>query len=199
MKKNIIIASIFLTITIIVGYFITSYQWVTFLFETPSGNAELFNNGEKIKNIKNDTPLLLKNDTYTIRAVDSKYSKDDIEVSTTNNSRNIPIDFTYSSVYLEELLTPKELSAIQAALVSKYAQKLDGFTLNTGYLLGQGEWYVTTITKKVRDESEIPDIYRVVLKKEKGGWTIITTPSLVLSIPLNKTIPLSIIRTANDL
>ena len=113
----------------------------------------------------------------------------------------------YTAGYIEiqdeaeesELDVNSYLAELHGVIKNELGEKLDGYEIATGKLLGDGDWYVTTIRKPLKSQwSLATDVYRVILKND-GGWKMMAGPNLVFAYMDYPEIPKEVIASANNL
>jgi hypothetical protein len=89
---------------------------------------------------------------------------------------NKHIDISYTQDYLNRLV-PNANAEVIPLIQNQYSQVSNLYTINSGKLYGEGDWYGTTLTYK----GPIPDnrdSLRIVAHKENGVWKL-ATPVLI--------------------
>ena len=97
------------------------------------------------------------------------------------------IDISYSQDYLKKLL-PGVNADVTALIIQKYSQISQLYTIDSGQLYGEGDWYGTNLTYK----GSIPDnrdSLRIVAHKESGAWKLVTTALITVSAITYPSIP----------
>ncbi len=90
-----------------------------------------------------------------------------------------------------------ELPTILSVMTAAYPKIATDYTVNTGQLFDEGQWFGTTLTYRGSD-SDNRDTLRVLLQKKNGVWTLRTTPPrLILSAKEFPDVPKSILQTIN--
>lgn len=90
-----------------------------------------------------------------------------------------------------------ELPTIMSVMTAAYPKITTDYTVNTGQLFDEGQWFGTTLTYRGTD-SDNRDTLRVLLQKKNGVWVLRTTPPrLILSAKEFPDVPKSILKTIN--
>lgn len=152
--------------------------------------------GIKQGTVKGSGELNLQQGDYYILPQGKKYDPTEIPFSVNDKDITVKVSPGYSLEYLAAELT-KELPAIKAAITAKYPIATSNFRLNDGKLYEDGTWYGTTLTQYAQP-GQNGDVYRTVLHKVNGSWQFAAAPELVLSTPLHKDIPESILSDLNS-
>ncbi len=107
----------------------------------------------------------------------------------------------YSDLKLSNMLD-SELPAIQQAIRSSVSGFSDEYKLGRGRLYDLGQWYGTIIYPNLSAEQlrvQYVDVFRLVMKKEGGKWTLATNPPrLVLGQPNYPNIPFEVLNNTNN-
>lgn len=103
--------------------------------------------------------------------------------------------FSYTDEKLAAMLVGEQ-TAINKAIVDRYPEQMKNYEIKNGRLYNQGEWFGATLYSK--DRENLDDL-KIILKKDKGQWTVATTPpDIVLSQPVYKNIPFNILSQVNN-
>lgn len=151
--------------------------------------------GIKQGTVKGSSELTLQQGDYYILPQGKKYDPTEIPFSVNDKDITVKANPGYSLEYLAAELV-KELPAIKTAITAKYPIATSNFQLNDGKLYEDGTWYGTTLVQYA-GAGQNGDVYRTVLHKVNGTWQFAATPELVLSAPLHKDIPQSILTDLN--
>ena len=152
--------------------------------------------GIKQGSVKGRGELNLQQGDYYILPQGKKYDPTEIPFSVNDKDVTIKVNPGYSLEYLAAELV-KELPAIKATITAKYPMATSNFQLNDGKLYQDGTWYGTTLAQYAQP-GQNGDVYRTVLHKVNGTWQFAAAPELVLSAPLHKDIPESILSDLNS-
>lgn len=130
---------------------------------------------------------------------ESKY----VEVNLNEKRQVVSLSPGYSSGYLEGLLAD-ESGSINAAIMKKYPEAGVRYTIQSGKLFGNGDWYGTTLvykTENLRPQDLFKvDSLRIILKKEGGAWVVKTDPpDISLSKYTYPAIPEDILSEVNSM
>jgi hypothetical protein len=176
-----------------------SFREVTITFTKTNTPAILYRveNAKQSEQVKltGSTTLRLQNGNYQLVSQNDLYDTSPVSFTVKDKALQIIYDPSFSTAQLDKLLEAEKVS-IANTLKTAYGQTLDTFTQSYGRLYKEGQWYATTLVKKV-SRSEDPDLYRVILKKEGATWVIAAKPSLSISIKDHPDIPQEIIRAIN--
>lgn len=199
-RRTIIILAIALVALIaavsIVVYFL-SFRTVTFdiVPENIAITVRDQDNQEK-GSLSADGSLRLQNGTYAAVPTGEIFATTPIEFSVNSQNITVTIDPDYSVAHLEEL-RKAEQAAITKVIRDTYASVIGNFTIPSGTLYKKGEWYGGLLIQNPLGGGQLGDVYRVVLKKENNIWTVVATPSIVLSTEDHPNIPYDILTTIN--
>lgn len=133
---------------------------------------------------------------YTVSSKDGAYQPfvKAVTVDTKPVSLAIP-SLAYTDKKLDELLVVEEPS-IKAVIQAKYPAQLSVYSVGNGKLYKNGQWYGA---KLVPNDPNTYDTLRIILKKDRGTWHIMTTPpEIVISQPIYPNIPLDILTDLNN-
>jgi hypothetical protein len=153
---------------------------------------------QTIKSLNTSTTLSLQAGDYCAVITDTKYDVSPVCISLSSSDASISLNPHYSDSYLASQLTSELKSQLHLIISQKYSAIINGYTLGNGQLLGDGEWYATTLTTKVAPNDR-GDYYRVLLKKDGNTWQIIAFPQLALSRFDYPNVPVEILSDANRL
>lgn len=145
--------------------------------------------------IEKTATLRLPNGTYSIVPQGSIYDATAIPFAVSGASTSVDVDPSLSTSQLTAILD-QEVTAINTVLQARYGNILSSFDQTRGKLYREGQWYATTLAKKV-SRSEEPDLYRLIMKKNASKWELVVPPSLSISIKDYPDIPEQIIRDIN--
>ena len=109
----------------------------------------------------------------------------------------VTIDPDYSRQYLEEKLE-NERGDIVRTIEGELGEKLTGYTVAEGELLGRANWFVSIIYENIVDTRQQPDAYKVLLEKQDSDWRLVAGPEIVLTIHDYPELPLNILTRANE-
>lgn len=115
-------------------------------------------------------------------------------------------DGNYGAGYLEPIGAEESegdislvLDDLHSVIKERYGDKLDGYEIAEGKLLRDGGWYVTTISKPLKDRWSLAnDVFKVILHHDEQ-WEIVGEPSLYFEYAIYPDIPKEIIVSANNL
>lgn len=113
------------------------------------------------------------------------------------NDNAVVVNPNYSRQYLQELLE-SERTEIIATIEGRLDDLLNGYTINKGELMRQGDWYTTVLYKTIDDPRQEPDTYRILLEKQNDSWTLVSGPKIILTVHDYPTIPVDILTEANE-
>lgn len=140
--------------------------------------------------------IRLTNGSFVIIPQGEAYDSAPISFTVNGDSVSIEVDPAFSKARLDALLD-EEIGAINNVLQAKYSAVLTKFNQTRGNLYREGQWYATTLARKV-SSSEETDLYRLIMKKEGAEWKLVVAPSLSISIKDHPDIPQHIIRDINS-
>lgn len=153
---------------------------------------KISHSGEEIKLPKGD---------YTLHYDAAKnYESLFVKIHLTRNHQVINLSPSYSDEYLDKMLSG-ELENIDGAILQRYPQAQQLYTIQRGKLYGQGNWYGTTLTYKgnaLGSSLFQTDTLRIILQKKDGQWNIETNPPyILLSRDEYPNVPEDILRSVN--
>lgn len=200
-KKRLVVASIILVLLIAGGVFL--YVFVTYhtvsIVNPNKISVSLYDAADKDKKsiIKTDlsTTVSLKNGEYCTVTSDTDYDTSPSCFSVNGKNTSVTINPNYSDTRLSTML-PSEANAIDTVINNKYAAIINQYTIGTGKLYAQGQWYGTTLTQNVTP-SERPDIYRLLLRKTNGEWSVVVYPQISVSKYDYPDVPYDILQDLN--
>lgn len=199
MNKRIVLllVSVIVVVAVIFGVReFLSYKDVAIVFKQPDIAIDIYAaNGSKITATASDTSIRLKEGSYYYTPTNERYAHDKVYFTITKNE-TVEINPSYSKEFLSALLT-QEQSTIKAILAASYSEVLPEYIISDEQLSHQGEWYSAKLIQRVSGGNE-PDVYRVILKKEKTNWEVVISPRLVIAISEFKQVPEYIIRQINQ-
>lgn len=201
-RKNLILLGL-LAIVVLIGigviFYFQSFKTITFDVkkEGLTVNIRSASGTTDYGTFTANTELRLQAGKYIAALKSEKYDNSDIAFEVKDEGLTVTIDPSLSESYLSQLLTP-ELSTINKVITDAYPQQMKNFTIKTGRLYKEGEWYGTVLVQKTQSRADDPDIYRIVLRKENGKWSIKAKPALVLSAKTYPEIPFEILSAVNQ-
>jgi len=203
MNKKRIIFAIVVALVFIAGLIILSivlsYHKIT-ISDPNSVSVSLYNSADKdkktISTISSSTTLSLKDGEYCSVTSDNAYDTAPSCFTVQGKEVSVTINPNYSESRLTALL-PSEISAINNVITTKYAGIIKQYTVGSGKLYGQGQWYGTTLAQIV-GPSDRPDIYRVLLQKSNDAWKIVAYPQISLSKYDYPQVPYNILKDINE-
>jgi hypothetical protein len=156
------------------------------------------NNQKSFTTVSDSVKIPLQNGDYCAAPNDTKYNQTPICFTVSGKDIVVDVEPNYSATYLSSQLT-NQLATINSVITTTYSDIIDGFTLTTGALYGHGEWYGGTLTQKTESASDQGDVYRVLLKKVSGTWTVVAYPQIVLSKYTYPDVPYAVLDAVNRL
>jgi hypothetical protein len=137
----------------------------------------------------------LKSGEYILAPSGDNISDEPINITVSDDMKySIPV--IYSEEYLV-WLAQAEGPLAEKALLEKYPIIKDENITVSGRLVGDGTWYIASLSKD--SPSLITyDNYCVILHKTEGKWVVATTPAVVIRYDSYKDIPREIINIANQ-
>lgn len=197
-KRIIVITLLFIILVIgIVGlFYLASFKSVFFNISKNDTGITIYHENEEIKTIQESQSIRLKKGTYTVRTTNSKYDNSEISVTIKGSTTQINIVPMLSQAYQNEIIK-KEIKSINKVISIAYPKTLKNFTIDTGRIYDEEQWYATTLTHKSPNPSELGDTYKVVLKKINNEWVLQTKPSLYLNKYDYPDIPFEILSNIN--
>lgn len=184
----------------VVSYLLSFHTVTLSVSGAPSARLYKLQNKKEeqvMQSINSATTLRLQNGTYCAKPTAENYQDTPVCFTVENKDLAASLDFSFTQLYLDELLKDQQAS-INKLIKDTYKEVIDGFVLKDGMLLGQGDWYGTTLTKKVA-RGDQGDVYRVLLKKSGDAWSIVTYPQIVLSKFNYPDVPYSVLDTTNKI
>ena len=180
--------------------YLSSSRNITFDIQQPNVTVEIY------KGTDTEKPIKTVGSTTVVSLRDGEYyyvvSGDHYEETTVNllvdRDLSVAINPNYSREYLASLLEPQE-KAIHNIISTTYADIINQYDIHPGELFDRGQWYGTVITKKVADERQITDLYRIILLKESDTWRILEQPEIVVTTTNQPAVPIDILRLVNKL
>ena len=195
-------AALIIIITgIAIAFYYQSLKIVTFDLKRDDLQVALYriNDGKttktKVSDISTSGKQQLTKGNYSLVVGNAKYDTSPIDFNIDNKDISVTVDPNYSNDELSKILS-KEIGTIEALIKNSYPSAINGFTLSSGNLYKEGQWYGTTLVQKV-SRSEDGDVYRTILKNENGTWKIIAKPALILSAKEYPDIPIDILHSVN--
>jgi hypothetical protein len=199
----VIIASIVVVAIAIMVYAIitevSSYHNVSINFNSNISQVNISKHGEThdddsilLKTLAQSGTIRLKSGNYILTPSGDNISGESVEIIVSDD-----MDYTVAVAYSDEYLlklAETEGPLAESALVEKYPKIIGQYTIDSGRLVGDGTWYITSL----HQNTYLYDNYSVILAKTDGKWIVVTTPTI--SIPYNsyKDIPKEIINLANQ-
>lgn len=200
-KNRIILAFIigtFIIVSISVVRHITSFRTLSIALSSEVDVVVTDKDSRQVGSLSDSGTLSLQDGIYSITPVGDKVDTTKTSVTIDGDDVSVTIAPDYSVAYLQtELDSQKDI--IQKTMEDVYGSRLDSFLLNGGMLIKKGEWYITTLTKKVQFADMSSDVYRIILYRKDGTWSVVTPPSIVLNYDTYPTIPREVIDAANEL
>lgn len=180
---------------------LSSYHAVAFTISQPGLKVQVFRQlddkkTEQVAEFTSTTELTLENGSYRYIAT-GEHIASTVNNFEVNGRQAINVKPDFDKTYLAELLAPEQ-EALTAAIARSDPRITVYYTINKGELLGQGEWYGTTLTDKKADPAQPSDFYRILMKKQDGKWALIGKPRLVLSAPDYPDVPKEILSRINQ-
>ena len=158
--------------------------------------SEDSNNDKNVGDATGSQVLSLQDGKYYAVAKGNDYDTSQISFEVSGKDTSVNVSPNYSSAKLSAMLT-SELPTINSVVSAKYDLESLGFTLDSGKLYENGDWYGATLVQKTGEHVN-GDVYRIVLHKQNGTWNVATTPQLILTIPDNPSIPEDILTDLNN-
>ena len=178
------------------GFYLQSFKTARFDLKKDNLKVVIYKDEEEVASITSDAEVRLQKGEYTYATEGKNFDNTPTSFIVGDTDPDISINPPYSSAYRNNVLS-KEFSAIRSALIEAYPIISTEFTINRGEIYDDGTWYGGTLLKKPADPRDPTDLYRAVLKKEKGGWVVKTKPALSLSAKEYPDIPFSILSSVN--
>lgn len=154
------------------GY-ILSFQDVTFRYDTKIGYIELIDKDNNKLYPKNNQPIQMIEGEYHIQNVGERIEPEYRKLTITNDTATIDTPFSYTEDYLDTLLK-KEQADAQAVLYEAYPSAKNTYRLRHEKLYERGNIYGAILVARTPGDNS--DTLRVVMKKQKGKWTLLSTP-----------------------
>jgi hypothetical protein len=213
-RKNIILFIIagIIAIALIAGGFaykyFTSFHTVTISIKNPEITVDVYQpeeginpedgtpNDKKISSVKGVQKLSLQAGNYYVVPQGEKFDTSQITFQVADKDISVNVNPGLSATYLS-LLLKQELPRINSVIIAKYPIATTNFALNNGKLYKDGTWYGTTLIQHATAGNN-GDVYRTILHKVNGVWQFAATPELVLTVPMHKDIPQSVLSDIND-
>lgn len=198
-KKPLIITAISLVAAftfIGLGFYLQSFKTAHFDLKKDNLKVIIYKNEEEVTTIDGDADVRLQKGDYTYATEGTNFDNTPTSFTVGDTDPDIVINPPYSSAFRNKELL-KEISSITQALTEAYPILTTNFTINRGEIYDDGTWYGATFLEKASDPREPTDLYRAVLKKERGVWVVKTKPAIVLSAKEYPDIPSSILSSVN--
>jgi len=106
----------------------------------------------------------------------------------------VDIKFNYSTKYLSDKLK-EEGTLINNAIISKYPDQMQYYSLKYGKLYKDGSWFAGKLIPSINPDKL--DVLQVVLHKENEEWKVVTVPDISLSKDVNPDVPGEILEELN--
>lgn len=155
-----------------------------------------------VKTLGSTGDLKLRVGDYIVYAAENdEYAELKAPFSVSSNNEVVNVSYIYSEKRLSTLLE-EQYEEIRLALRERYKKTIVSYDLAKGSLYGTGKWYYSTLRKKQTKEEErlsYSDIFRVVMKRDDTGWTVVAHPQLTISRVLYPDIPDELIDSVNNL
>jgi hypothetical protein len=205
MNRRALILLIILLGAVIVGigfiFYFQSFRTVHFDFKQSDLKITVYKKEgqsatSSIDTLTGSTDKRLQQGQYLFVPIGDTYNPAPVEFSVGPTDTTVEVNPSFSSTYRSSLLQV-ELPAIKQAIRARYPTVIDSFTISDGEIFKQGQWYGTTLIQNTASADEEGDVYRVVLKKEAGKWSVKTEPTLVLSAKVYPNIPKDILSSVN--
>lgn len=194
-KLIIVILFIFAVIGGIIAALALQQRQVTITTTTP---VELFSGERKVTTVNDSSTIALSDGEYCAVAIDNKYTKDKECFMVYKKDREVSLVVDLSK---EELSTQldTEIENIKGVITAQYRSIINQFTTCRGELLQDGSWYGGILRDKVASPADNSNYYYFIMHKNGSGWSITTTPSVVISkySPQVKDVPEKIINKVN--
>lgn len=141
-----------------------------------SGHDEDNHKGKTIaKSITSNKTLRLKKKSYIVISQPSDQFAEFKEiVDLSNGNKTVYIKAAFSDKKLQKDLA-SSANTVQQALIDKFPNLNNLYTISEGRLHEQGQWYTTLLVSKSKDMLN-NDTLRAVLKKNDNQWVVVTIP-----------------------
>ena len=193
-----VLAILGVLIITIVLFYITSLRTVAFNFVP--GDLEgitVYNRDEnEVGKLQENGSLRLQNGEYTYRPLGEMWSTDPVGF-TVDSDEEISVNPSYSDDHRYEILR-RENPAIVGVINNTFGDTMRDFTIETGTIYQQGDWYATLLSQDSLPGGQDGDIYRIVLHKVDGTWQIAAGPEIVLGAPVYPDVPYEILKDINS-
>lgn len=200
MKKYIIavVATIVASVAVVIALYVTDTHMVS--LNTKDGTFVVYQGDTAITSAAASHSLELREGEYCVRAAGDDYTDKRQCFTVYKEDVALDFDFDYSTARLESLLDDA-WSDIATTTTSAYHTIIDSYTICRGVLYKKGDWYAGIIREKIAVASDTGDYYRMVMKKDGDAWTIVASPSAVVSRHTDSTkdIPADVVDAANTL
>jgi hypothetical protein len=200
---RLLVAAIVLLLGLVVANNYTQTKTVTVrIEENAESTSSVVKNldGKEVEDVEYNKGFRLKKGSYYIETTGQDFEplRTDIVV---DKSLSLTLSPSYTSEKLSSLLSP-QLDSIQKTISDDIPEINTSYKINTGKLYITGQWYATTVQKKLTKEQERTtyiDVYRVVLGKNGGNWVVLTKPpEIILSAARYPDIPRDILVDINQ-
>ncbi|OGL37415.1 hypothetical protein A3E49_02925 [Candidatus Saccharibacteria bacterium RIFCSPHIGHO2_12_FULL_49_19] len=126
----------------------------------------------------------------------SEYEGETLDFEVSSNPVIINLTPDYTEEKLDTLLSSSHTEIIEA-FKADFPTIPEEYTLVSGRLFGQGDWYGGTL---IPSDQLNKDILRFVANRRSGTWVIVTKPpQIIVSSVLHPEIPKDIVRGVNKL
>lgn len=202
-KKTLLIVVSIITLSVLsVGVFIDRLKIQTVAFERQTGVSDIYlylqsDSKEPYRTISSQqNTTKLKAGTYYYVAVGDNLDLKREQFTVAEDAITVQVNPEYTEAYLSQMLQ-NETAAISSAIIKKYAFAATEYEVVSGRLFQKGEWFGAIIKKRV-DPRDITDLYRIILKKSDGEWTVVNRPEIIATTKLFPDVPIDILRAINS-
>ena len=211
MRRYIAVAVCFL-ILLVIGMAFGSFvhhrrSLVSFMVDIPAGSTVKiyadqggdapfqYDPAKPLFTLASDQTIKTKVGVYDFVIQNTDDYQTNVEKATVNKATTVvAVDPDFSTAKLEKELV-KERPAILGALSAKFSNIDQYYTVTKVQIYNHGEWAGVILTPK----SASYDPVRFVLHKNKGVWTVVNDPSILVIGSLYKNIPQNVVSSVNSL
>lgn len=154
--------------------YVTSFQEVVFRFNSDQGYVEIVGSDKQKLYPVDAQPVRLKKGEYTTRNVGKNIKSDARTISIDSDTTTINNTFNYTDAYLQTSYV-RESPAIEALIYQQYPLAQTQYTIASGKLYHQGEYYGAILMANDR-AGDNADTLRVLAEKTEGKWKLRSTP-----------------------
>lgn len=200
MKKVIIIAvALIFTIVALIGISSliqsASQKDVTFTLTEGNYSVDIFLQGEenRINVVSESRTIGLEDGVYEYSVSGEEYNPERVAFTVGEDGADVTVDPNFSEARLNEVYSDEQASITSA--LEPYIR--DQTRVSFANVYKKGDWAAAIIEYQI-DPRELPDSYRVVLKKDGGTWSVVIPPTIAIQKSEYPEVPENIIYSLYD-